>query len=212
MDPIDTSLFLKHALQQMNCARGTEYNFLKPGQVKALWSLTSDQDVLALLPTGYGKSLIYEMLPYIKPSVLTIIISPLTALIEQQVLKLGSRATRATNLTTGVNQDFVVDHPEQFLSKPVLEKLRAFQQSSERPVCIVVDEAHCIVSWGPQFRRVYYQLQELKAMFPNAVILAMTATATVRTRKEIQSQLGLKSPLVVEVSEIPKGPYPLGDS
>ena len=152
------------------------------------------RDTLVIMPTGGGKSLCYQ-LPALLLDGLTVVVSPLIALMQDQVSQLHQLAIRAAFLnSTLTNRDYVsianrvrtgdvrilYVAPETLL-RP--ETLVLLEQS--RLACIAVDEAHCISEWGHDFRPEYRQLQQMRQRFPQAVCVALTATATQRVREDI---------------------------
>jgi ATP-dependent DNA helicase RecQ len=160
------------------------------------------RDTLAVMPTGGGKSLCYQ-LPALLLDGLTVVISPLIALMQDQVSHLHQVAVHAAFLnSTLTNVEYVAAAdrirrgevrilfvaPETLLRPEMLVLL---EQS--RLACLAVDEAHCISEWGHDFRPEYRQIQNVRRRFPGAVCLALTATATPRVREDIGRLLGIDS-------------------
>jgi ATP-dependent DNA helicase RecQ len=169
-----------------------------PVQQDVIARVLQGNDALAVMPTGGGKSLCYQ-LPALLFDGLTVVASPLIALMQDQVSQLHQLGIPAAflNSTVLVHDYAAITHrvrqgavkilyaaPETLL-RP--ETLLLLEQS--RLVCLAVDEAHCISEWGHDFRPEYRQLQTLRPRFPKAVCLALTATATPRVREDIRRLL-----------------------
>ncbi len=174
------------------------FDAFRPGQEEIVAAMTAGRDVLAVMPTGAGKSLCYQ-LPALAGDGLTIVVSPLIALMDNQIAQL-----RAVGAPVGVihsgrdREDSVADWraaaagrlkllymaPERLMTARMLDAL-----SQLRVARFVVDEAHCVSQWGHDFRPDYLALAGLKDRFPDAGIAAFTATADERTRAEIAQRL-----------------------
>ena len=202
----------KRVLAQINVLRKTSYSWLKPSQFKCIKSAL-ERDTLGVLPTGYGKSLIFEALPYFSDSVV-IVISPLNSIIEEQVNRYGQTAIhfsetilrqlngeKSNNVQRLQQCDFtyVIGHPEQFVTKAAF-RLFTDDKWQSRVSHIIIDEAHCVTEWGAGFREKFLELSKLKAVFPNANVLALTATATVTLQKKIADALQLQNPTVISTN------------
>ncbi|CAG2200851.1 recQ [Mytilus edulis] len=193
-------LIHKIALTKINCTRNVNLTYLKPLQLQSIQGAMKS-DALIMLPTGYGKSLIFEMLGKMN-NTKCIIISPLNAIIEEQTRKLGRKAVNVNSALINSLEgpeaadfkdgkfEYIFGHPEQILKKEVCTIFK--QKSWENVSHIVVDEAHCVVQWGHDFRPDFRNISKLRAILPQAKILALTATATPKMRKEIQQQLCMK--------------------
>lgn len=178
------------------------FDTFRPGQEPVIEALTSGRNVLAVMPTGAGKSLCYQI-PTLLRRGLTLVVSPLISLMEDQVAALGLAGVPAGTINHS--------HPKEenrntwFQAKDAAERGRPFllYLSPERlmgtslmdllqpvPVhLVVVDEAHCISKWGPAFRPEYEALADLSRQLPEAVIGAFTATADATTRRDIADKL-----------------------
>lgn len=188
------------------------YSEFRAPQEKIIESVLAKQDTLAILPTGGGKSLCYQV-PGLIFAGQTLVITPLISLMEDQVQALEKRGVKATYLSSQLppkvlgerlanlsNYKFIYLTPER-LSSPGWQELAKNLQID----LVAVDEAHCIAEWGHDFRPPYLaigkylsELTDLKESRPTAnlrpVVIALTATATPQTRAEICQRLGLKSP------------------
>ena len=178
---------------------------LRPGQLPAVEALVAGRDVLAVLPTGAGKSAIYELAGLLRAGP-TVVVSPLIALEDDQLAHLNSAGlhaivlnsrqaagTRAAALLAACRSDtFVFLAPEQ-LANP--ETRRTLERA--RPGLFVVDEAHLISQWGHDFRPDYMLLGAQADKVGAPVRLALTATAAPPVRREIMRRLGLRDPEVV---------------
>ena len=172
----------------------------RTGQREAILEALAGRDVLVVMPTGSGKSLCYQLPAVMLPGT-ALVISPLIALMKDQVEALAARGVPATFINSSVpaselnrrlvglaagKYKLVYAAPERFRSEVFVETLRKAAVS-----LLVVDEAHCISQWGHDFRPDYLALRHVAAMFPNARIMAVTATATPDVRRDIVAQLGL---------------------
>jgi len=178
---------------------------LRPGQLRAVEALVADRDVLAVLPTGGGKSAIYELAGLLRAGP-TVVVSPLIALQDDQLAHLrsaGLRAIvlnsqqsageRAAALLASCDSDtFVFLSPEQLANAEARDTLRR-----AAPGLFVVDEAHLISQWGRDFRPDYMRLGAQADAVGAPVRLALTATAAPPVRQEIVRRLGLRDPEVV---------------
>jgi ATP-dependent DNA helicase RecQ len=178
------------------------FDTLRPLQAAAMRTVLEGRDSLLVLPTGGGKSLCYQA-PAIVRGDTTVVISPLIALMKDQVDGLRACGVPALQLNSSLSTD-----EQRAGERAVLDgKIRLLFASPERLATgafrsllkqikvrrFAIDEAHCISHWGHDFRPEYRQLGELKKLFPQASIHGFTATATQQVRGDIVSQLGLKS-------------------
>jgi ATP-dependent DNA helicase RecQ len=173
----------------------------RPGQERVLRHVLEGRNVLAVMPTGSGKSLTYQLPSLVLPG-LTIVISPLIALIKDQFEKLRAREVPVFRLDSSLKQSeredvlsrlaggegkLVLTTPETATSSAFRERL------GSRPISLfTVDEAHCVSQWGHDFRPSYLGLREAIALFKRPPVLALTATATPKVREDILFQLGLQ--------------------
>lgn len=172
----------------------------RPNQEKIINTILSGQDTLAIMPTGGGKSICFQLPALLFPGI-TIVISPLIALMKDQVDSLKTNGIQACYINSSQSNE------EQLLNLQNLNENKikllyvapeslsylenAFTQLTIS--LIAIDEAHCISSWGHDFRPAYTNLGYLKNRFPSTPILALTATADKATRKDISTQLNLKN-------------------
>ncbi len=183
------------------------FNSFRPFQKDIVSSLMAGHDTVGILPTGAGKSLCYQ-LPAIISKGVCVVISPLIALMQDQVMALQKQGINATFVNS--SQDaFEVDYimynvtefPLLYIAPERFGNDRFFQQLQKIPVSyFIIDEAHCISQWGHSFRPNYRQLRLLKDYFPDVPIGAFTATATPDVKQDIIDQLNLNQPTVVTSS------------
>jgi len=175
----------------------------RPLQEEIIRDSLAGKDVFALLPTGGGKSLCFQLPALVKHG-LTVVISPLIALMKDQVDALQAGGVAATFLNSSLTADesrarlrslhngefrLLYVAPERLVLSGFLEDLRKW-----KPNLIAVDEAHCISEWGHDFRPEYRQLAQLRSLFLETPMMALTATATERVRGDIVQQLHLREP------------------
>lgn len=179
------------------------FTSFRPLQREIIGDTLAGKDVFALLPTGGGKSLCFQLPALLRPG-LTVVVSPLIALMKDQVdalqaagigatflnstLAAGASAQRLRGLDRGEFRLLYVA-PERLMSPGFLDDLQKWNVN-----LIAVDEAHCISEWGHDFRPEYRQLSELRGLLPNVPMMALTATATERVRADIIKLLQLRAP------------------
>lgn len=177
------------------------YPQFRPVQQDVIESVMKGKDTLALLPTGGGKSLCYQV-PGLAMGTLTLVISPLIALMQDQVTQLKNRGIHAEALVAGMGYremehiirlaefgqlKFLYVSPERLVSSTFLDRLERLPLG-----LIAVDEAHCISQWGYDFRPEYLRIGELRNYYPNVPVIAVTATATREVVADIQQRLSFK--------------------
>ncbi len=185
------------------------YDAFRPLQQEIIEATLSGQDTFALLPTGGGKSLCFQ-LPALMGEGLTLVVSPLIALMKDQVSQLEAAGVEATflNSSLGVKETkarlaglhqgryrLLYAAPERLMLDHWKENLLAWNVTR-----IAIDEAHCISEWGHDFRPEYRQIAKLRGLLPEIPVMALTATATERVRKDIIQHLHLKDPAVFVAS------------
>jgi len=179
------------------------YDSFRPLQEDIVDGIIYGHDTLAILPTGGGKSVCFQV-PAMALDGITLVVSPLIALMQDQVDQLTSKGIKAQLITSTLSYreiDIALDNcrfggvkflytsPERLKSDLFLERFK------EMPVSlIVVDEAHCISEWGHDFRPAYREIAEVRTLHPEVPIAAFTASATPKTKEDIVKYLDLKSP------------------
>ena len=176
---------------------------LRKGQGDIIHSVLGGKDVIAVLPTGGGKSLCFQY-PAVQSQQLVIVISPLIALMKDQVHNLRAKKIRAGALYSGQSMDEKrvifqeMDQPGEYVLylSPERVQKEGFQKwiQQRKIKLFAIDEAHCISQWGHDFRAEYAALSQLKEWRPDVPVLALTASATPTVLDDISQQLGLKKP------------------
>jgi ATP-dependent DNA helicase RecQ len=179
------------------------FGSFRPLQKEIILDALTGKDVFAVLPTGGGKSLCFQLPALVRPG-LTVVISPLIALMKDQVDALQAAGVAATFLNSSLNAPdsrarlrglhngeyrLLYVAPERLMLSGFLEDLKRWNVN-----LFAIDEAHCISEWGHDFRPEYRQLASLRGHFPNVPMMALTATATERVREDIVRQLHLREP------------------
>ena len=182
------------------------YSTFRKGQLEVMENLLHGQDCLVLMPTGGGKSLCYQLPAIILPGI-TIVVSPLIALMKDQVDSLTRQGIAAAYINSSLTNEeinaifqqlsqgklkLLYVAPERLLNYYFLQGLKNLPISA-----FAIDEAHCISQWGHDFRPAYTQLSTLRQYFPQVPVMALTATADVTTRKDILMQLALNNPFIL---------------
>ncbi len=185
------------------------YDAFHPGQRELISALVAGRDVFALMPTGAGKSLIYQLAALLRAGT-GIVISPLIALMQDQVERLHANGITAAFINSAISPaerqayeaaalrgeiKLIYLAPERLMTPTTLAWLDALQQRKGLAL-LAIDEAHCVSEWGHEFRPEYRQIGEVRGRFANIPTVALTATATPRVRQDILAQLGLHDPLV----------------
>ena len=185
------------------------YTAFRGIQEDIIESIGSGRDMLGLMPTGGGKSITFQV-PALAQEGLCLVITPLIALMKDQVNNLRARGIKAAAIYTGLTRDeiivalenciyggykFLYVSPERLSSELFQVKLKRIPVSM-----ITVDESHCISQWGYDFRPAYLQIAEIRKLLPGVPVLALTATATPEVVKDIQVRLGFKQENVFRMS------------
>ncbi|NUT40700.1 MAG: ATP-dependent DNA helicase RecQ [Thermoactinospora sp.] len=181
-----------------------DWQELRPGQQEAMEHLLDGRDVLLVMPTGSGKSAVYQVPAQLRDGP-TVVVSPLIALQRDQVmslLKADAGGAVAVNSTSSVDKglekitageaEFVFLSPEQLAKPDVVDRL-----AKARPSLIAVDEAHCVSSWGHDFRPDYLRLGKVIERLGHPPVVALTATAAPNVREEIVRFLGMRDPVQI---------------
>ncbi|MEH2014444.1 DNA helicase RecQ [Nostoc sp.] len=200
-------------LQYPNLEQALKYHFgydkFRPGQRQIIEDALQNRDLLIVMPTGGGKSLCFQLPALIKKG-LTVVVSPLIALMQDQVEGLRNNNIAATFLNSSLNPYKVRSREEAILTGKVRllyvaperllsERFLPFLDLVKEKIGIAafaIDEAHCVSEWGHDFRPEYRQMKSLRKRYPDVPTLALTATATDRVRADIIQQLGLKQPSI----------------
>lgn len=185
------------------------YGSFRPLQREICEASLAGRDVFALLPTGGGKSLCFQV-PALARGGLTVVVSPLIALMKDQVDQLQASGVAATYLNSTLDADearsrlrglhrhefrLLYVAPERLMLGGWAENLKNWNVT-----CLAVDEAHCVSEWGHDFRPEYRQISKLRELLPGVPVMALTATATERVRDDIVKQLKLRDPEVFVAS------------
>ena len=195
--PLEDSVSSLHLLQTV-----FGYDEFRPLQAEIIENILKRRDTLIIMPTGGGKSLCYQ-LPALLFDGLTVVVSPLISLMQDQVTQLQQLGVSAVFLNSTLTHDEYLSTthrirrgeikllyiaPETLLRPETLQMLRECHTE-----CLAIDEAHCISQWGHDFRPEYRQLAQMRERFPNAVCIALTATATPRVQTDIRQALGFRN-------------------
>ena len=183
------------------------YDEFRPFQKDIITNVLKGHDTLAVMPTGGGKSLCYQLPALIMPGI-TLVVSPLISLMQDQVTSLETAGIHSAFLNSSLSWDDYCKATNEIKAGQVkivyvspeglaTTKIRELLSSSELKIsCITIDEAHCVSQWGHDFRPDYLEIHSVRNIFPKAVMLALTATATEQVRKDICINLGMKKPSV----------------
>lgn len=198
--PAVTSVDLTEARRLLKTVFG--YDAFRPLQSEIIANILAGRDTLGVMPTGSGKSLCYQIPALLSPG-LTVVISPLIALMQDQVMQLQDLGLPAAFLNSTVAYDDYV-HTAARVRAGEIKLLYTSPETLLRPetlvlldraavTCLTIDEAHCISQWGHDFRPEYRQLLPVRQRYPNAVCAAFTATATARVQTDIKATLGFRA-------------------
>lgn len=183
------------------------YDSFRPMQLDVIKSVLSGKDTLAIMPTGGGKSVCCQI-PALVFEGVTLVVSPLISLMQDQVASLKENGVESVFLNSSLEREeyfnainsikkgsakIVYISPEGLATGKILDIL---QEAEKSVSCITVDEAHCVSEWGHDFRPDYLDIFSVRERFPNAVCLALTATATAQVRQDIIKNLKMKNPSV----------------
>lgn len=190
--------------------RNFGFESFRAGQAEVVHDALAGRDLLAVMPTGGGKSLCFQ-LPAIMRAGVTLVVSPLIALMQDQVRLLTQNGIAATFINSSLpgsevaarlralrqgEYKLVYVAPERLLQPDFLSQTLAPVQSAHGLTAFVIDEAHCVSEWGHDFRPEYRQLATLRQRFASTPVWAFTATATERVRQDIVQQLALHAPAI----------------
>ena len=182
-----------------------KHDAFREPQEEIINSVLQGKDTFALMPTGGGKSICFQV-PAMMQEGICLVISPLIALMRDQVENLQKKGIKAIALTGGIYHDTIIDlldncqfgnykflylSPERLQNDWILERIKNLPIN-----LIAIDEAHCVSQWGHDFRPAYLKIVQLKEYFPKVPFLALTASATLRVKEDIITQLKLDNPQV----------------
>ncbi|NJK67764.1 MAG: DNA helicase RecQ [Microcoleus sp. SU_5_3] len=185
------------------------YNSFRPGQREIVEAALEQRDMMIVMPTGGGKSLCFQLPALLKPG-LSVVVSPLIALMQDQVEALLDNGIGATFLNSTLRAQEVRSRetailegkikllyvaPERLLGERFLPFLDRVAEKLEISA-FAIDEAHCVSEWGHDFRPEYRQMEQVRDRYPDIPIMALTATATERVRQDIIQQLTLRNPYI----------------
>lgn len=186
-----------------------KHDSFRTPQAEIIASVLDGKDTFALMPTGGGKSICFQI-PALMQDGICLVISPLIALMKDQVANLQKINIKAIALTGGISSDEISDlldncqfgnykflylSPERLQADWILDRIKAFPIN-----LIAIDEAHCVSQWGHDFRPAYLKIASLKEHFPKIPFLALTATATERVKEDVINQLNLHKPAIFQKS------------
>ncbi len=183
------------------------YDSFRPLQKDIITNVLKGHDTLTVMPTGGGKSLCYQ-LPALILEGITVVVSPLISLMQDQVSSLETAGIHSAFLNSSLSWEEYCSTTDEIKSGQVkiiyvspeglaTQRIRELLASPELKIaCITIDEAHCVSQWGHDFRPDYLEIKSIRHLFPKAVMLALTATATEHVRQDICQNLGMKAPKV----------------
>ena len=179
------------------------YDSFRPLQKEIISNVLNGKDTLAIMPTGGGKSLCYQ-LPALVMDGITLVVSPLISLMQDQVGSLETTGVHSVFLNSSLSWEEYLQAVDDIKNARVkivyvspeglaTGKIRELLSSPEIKIsCITIDEAHCVSQWGHDFRPDYLDIKSIRHLLPDAVMLALTATATEHVRDDIVKNLGMK--------------------
>ncbi|MGV3697833.1 RecQ family ATP-dependent DNA helicase [Flavobacterium sp.] len=182
-----------------------KHNAFRHPQEEIINSVLEGKDTFALMPTGGGKSICFQV-PAMMQDGICLVVSPLIALMKDQVHNLQNKGIKAIALTGGIHSDEIIDlldncqfgnykflylSPERLQNDWILERIKNLPIN-----LIAIDEAHCVSQWGHDFRPAYLKIVQLKEFFPKVPFLVLTASATERVKEDIIVQLKLDNPSI----------------
>lgn len=183
------------------------YDSFRPFQKDIITNVLNQKDTLAIMPTGGGKSLCYQIPALIFPGI-TIVVSPLISLMHDQVSGLETAGIHSVFLNSTLSWDDYLATVSEIKNNKVklvyvspeglaTSRIRELLSSPDITVsCVTIDEAHCVSQWGHDFRPDYLEISSIRSFLPDAVMLALTATATEHVRQDILKNLRMKSPAI----------------
>lgn len=183
------------------------YDTFRPLQKDIITNVLKGKDTLAVMPTGGGKSLCYQ-LPALIMEGMTLVVSPLISLMQDQVGSLKTNGINSVFLNSSLSWEEYLQAIDEIKNGQIkilyvspeglaTQKIRELLSAPEIKIsCITIDEAHCVSAWGHDFRPDYLEIKSIRKLFPNAVMLALTATATEKVRTDIMQNLGMKKPAI----------------
>jgi ATP-dependent DNA helicase RecQ len=191
------------AILQAKLKENFGFEKFRPNQEEIINCVLSGKDTIAIMPTGGGKSICFQLPALVLPGI-TIVISPLIALMKDQVDSLKVNGIAACYINSSQTNEEQQHHLENLRSNKVklvyvAPESLSYLESAFNQITIsliAIDEAHCISAWGHDFRPAYTNLGYLKSRFPNTPLLALTATADKATRTDISKQLNLNDPKI----------------
>ncbi len=186
-----------------------QYKAFRPVQEDIIQSVLDGSDTFGLMPTGGGKSLCFQV-PTMVQQGLCLVISPLVALMKDQVNNLQSRGIKAIALTGTIKSDELINLLDNcefgnykflYLSPERLEQDWVLDRLKTLPISLIaIDEAHCVSQWGHDFRPSYLKIKNLKSYFSKTPFIALTASATPEVKEDIMALLGLENPKIFQQS------------
>lgn len=187
------------------------YKSFRPLQMDIIKSVMERKDTLAIMPTGGGKSMCYQIPALLFPGI-TIVVSPLISLMQDQVSSLKENGIDAVYLNSSLEWKDYLDTVKDLKSGKIkivylspeglaTGRMQSILHECSVPIsCITIDEAHCVSEWGHDFRPDYMEIAAVRHQFPEAVCLALTATATPQVREDIAKNLQLRNPKIFVAS------------